>query len=60
MVFNKPTNSLENNVRSFFIVIFKCSKLQLDAEPRRSRGAVPTIGDTGTRGKASFLLFVQF
>lgn len=64
IAFNKPTmnnaNSWENYVRSFFIVTFKCSKLQLDAEPRRSRGAVPTIGDTDIRGKDPFLLFVQF
>lgn len=64
MVFNKPTmnnaNSSENNVRSFFIVVFKCSKLQLDAEPRRSRRAVSTIGDTDIKGKDPFLLFVQF
>jgi len=60
MVFNKPTmnnaNSLENNVRSFFIVIFKCSKLQLHAETRRSRGVVPI----DITGKDPFVLFALF
>lgn len=64
MVFNKPTmnnaNSLENNFRSFFIVIVKCSKLQLDTEPRRSKRAVPTIGYTDNRGKDPFLPFIEF
>lgn len=63
IVFKKPkmnnANSLENNFRSFFIVIVKCSKLQLDTESRRSKWAVP-IGDTDNRGKDLFLVFIEF
>lgn len=64
MVFNTPTmnnaNPLENNARLFFIVIFRCSKLKLNARSRRSREAVSTISDTDLKGKDLFLLFVRF